>query len=117
MKKKKYIVIPRNEKIMKTGLKTGRGTLDFKGKTMMYLNSSDLAREVDTEHGLKGSGEVWVEQDERLENHVNYHSDGASKSFFGPTRAFCEGWERIFGGRNGKETETGKRKTLQTVKG
>ena len=96
MKKKKYIVVPRNEMIMKTGLKTGKGVLDFKGKTMMYLNSSELAREADTQYGLKGSADVWVAQDERAEHHVNYHSDGASRSFFGSTRAYTTGYERIF---------------------
>lgn len=99
MKKKKYIVMPRNTRVMKDGLDTGKGHLDFKGKSMMYLNDSALADEIETNQGLKGDRDVWVHEDPRLEHQINYHADGISKSFFGPTRAFAEGWERVFGKR------------------
>ena len=96
MKKKKYVVMPRNTRIAQTGLKTDRGVLDFKGKSMMYLNSDELAGEVDGEYGLNGSGDVWVHTDPRAEHQLNYHADPASKSFFGATKAFTDAWERIF---------------------
>ena len=68
MKKKRYIVVPRTTGIQQTGLKTGKGTLSFKGKTAMWVDES-VASEINTQHGLKGSGQVWVAQDENLEWH------------------------------------------------
>jgi hypothetical protein len=67
-KKKRYIVVPRTTGIQQTGLKTGKGTLSFKGKTAMWVDES-VASEIDTQHGLKGSKQVWVAQDENLEWH------------------------------------------------
>jgi hypothetical protein len=69
MKKKRYIVVPRTESIQKSGLKTGKGKLTFGKQTAQWIDDPALAREIDTQHGLKGSGDVWVAQDENLEWH------------------------------------------------
>jgi hypothetical protein len=69
MKKKRYIVVPRTEAIKKSGLSTGKGKLTFGNKSAQWVDDPAIAREIDTQHGLKGSGDVWVEQDENLEWH------------------------------------------------
>jgi hypothetical protein len=96
------MVVARNTRTSEHGLETSKGNVPFHGKTAKMIDDPGLASEIDTQYGLKGTGDVWVERDERLENYVNYHSDGASTSFFGPTRAFSEAWERIFGEKKGK---------------
>lgn len=68
-KKKRYMVVPRDEHTKQNGLMTGKGKLDFKGKTAAWVDDPAIAREIDTQHGLKGSGDVWVAQDENLEWH------------------------------------------------
>jgi hypothetical protein len=107
--KKKYLVVARNERTSQYGLETSKGNLPFHSKTARIVEDPNLASEIDTEYGLKGSGDVWVERDEMLENNSAYHPDGVHRYFFGPTRKFVEGWERIFG--NGKEVDSGSDKT------
>jgi hypothetical protein len=81
MKKKRYIVVPRTEGIKQTGIKTGKGNLTFGNKTAQWVDDPALAHEIDTQHGMKGSGDVWVEQDENLEWHERHDgmTDGRSK--------------------------------------
>ena len=71
MKKKRYIVVPRTEGAKERGITTGKGKLTFGDKTAAWVDDPAIAREIDTQHGLKGSGDVWVEQDENLEWHEN----------------------------------------------
>ena len=71
MKKKRYIVVPRTENAKERGITTGKGKLTFGDKTAAWVDDPAIAREIDTQHGLKGSGDVWVEQDENLEWHEN----------------------------------------------
>jgi len=74
-KKKRYIVVPRTMNIMETGLKTGKRKINFDPKkTATWISDPAEAKEIDTQYGLKGSGDVWVEQDENLEWHE--HHDG-----------------------------------------
>lgn len=68
-KKKRYMIVPRTDRIKNSGLQTGKGNLSFKGKTAMWVDDPAVAREIDAQHGLKGSGNVWVAQDENLEWH------------------------------------------------
>jgi len=70
-KKKRYMVVPRTEGIKETGIQTGKGKLTFGKKTAAWVDDPAIAREIDTQHGLKGSGDVWVAQDENLEWHEN----------------------------------------------
>ena len=76
MKKKRYIVVPRTEGIKETGIQTGKGRLTFGNKTAQWVDDPAIAREIDATHGLKGSGDVWVEQDENLEWHE--HNDAGT---------------------------------------
>jgi hypothetical protein len=69
VKKKRFIVVPRTESVKETGIQTGKGKLTFGRKTAAWVDDPAIAREIDTQHGLKGSGDVWVEQDENLEWH------------------------------------------------
>jgi hypothetical protein len=74
VKKKRYIVVPRTEGVKQTGIRTGKGKLSFGAKTAQWVDDPAVAREIDTQYGLKGSGDVWVAQDENLEWHE--HHDG-----------------------------------------
>ncbi len=71
-KKKRYIVVPRTEYVQRTGLQTGKGKLKFGRKTAQWVDDPAIAQEIDTQHGLKGSGDVWVAQDENLEWHEKH---------------------------------------------
>jgi hypothetical protein len=72
MKKKRYIVVPRTEGIKQTGLNTGKGKLTFGKKTAQWVDDPAVANEINTQYGLKGSGDVWVAQDENLEWHERH---------------------------------------------
>ena len=74
MKKKKYMVVPRSEGVVMDGLKTTKGKFDFKGKTAAWVDS-DIANEIDSEYGKKGSNDVWVARDENLEWHNHHDGD------------------------------------------
>ena len=96
MTKKKFLVVARNEQTSRDGLVTGKGVVPFHSKTARIVEDEALAKEIDTQYGLKGTGDVWVERDEMLENNIAYH-DGVHNFHFGSTRSFREGWERVFG--------------------
>jgi hypothetical protein len=68
-KKRRYIVVPRTENVKQTGITTGKGKLTFGKKTAQWVDDPVIADEIDKTHGLKGSGDVWVHQDENLEWH------------------------------------------------
>jgi hypothetical protein len=55
--------------VKQSGLRTGKGKLNFGKKTAQWVDDPAVAQEIDTTYGLKGSGDVWVEQDENLEWH------------------------------------------------
>jgi hypothetical protein len=97
MPKRKYLVVARNTKTSEFGLETSQGNIPFHKKTARIVEDPGLASEIDTEYGIHGTGDVWVERDEMLENKSQYHPDNVHKYFFGATRLFREGWERIFG--------------------
>jgi hypothetical protein len=80
VKKKRYIVVPRTEGIKETGIQTGKGKLTFGKKTAQWVDDPAIAREIDTQHGLKGSGDVWVAQDENLEWHAKHDEGTDGKS-------------------------------------
>lgn len=68
-KKKRYMVVPRTESVKERGISTGKGKLTFGTKTAQWVDDPAIAKEIDTQHGLKGTGDVWVAQDENLEWH------------------------------------------------
>lgn len=80
-KKKRYIVVPRTKKAILDGLDTTKGKFNFGTGTARFIDES-LANEIDTQHGLKGSGDVWVERDENLEWHEHHdkNTDGRKVS-------------------------------------
>ncbi len=71
-KKKRYMIVPRTEAVKAGGLATGKGKLTFGNKTAAWVDDPAIAKEIDTQHGLKGSGDVWVAQDENLEWHEKH---------------------------------------------
>lgn len=79
MAKKKYLVVPRTTSAMRDGLKTSKGTLNFGKKTGKIVDAS-MASEIEHEHGLKGSGDVWVHEDENYSWHLRHDgmTDGRS---------------------------------------
>jgi hypothetical protein len=109
MAKRHFVVMAREPGVMKDGLQVGDKHVNFHGKSGKTITDPGLAEAIDQQHGLHGSGKdkgkVWVERDERTDNHMNYHPDGVHRYFFGPTRMFAEGWERIFGRQNESRNE------------
>jgi hypothetical protein len=104
MPKKKFLVVSRNTKTSENGLMTGKGLVPFHNKTARMIDDEGLANEIDTHYGIHGTGDVWVERDPHYESTSNYHDGispelghGVHKFFFGPTKAYSEAWERIFG--------------------
>lgn len=76
------MVVPRTAGIQQTGIKTGKGKLTFGENTAQWVDDPAVAREIDTQYGMKGSGDVWVAQDENLEWHEHHdgHTDGRKVS-------------------------------------
>lgn len=96
-KKKRYIVVAREGNVVDNGLTLGDKHVSFHGKTAKSITDPALARDIDSTHGLKADGKVWVAQDERFEHSENYHPDSVHKYFWGANRKYAAGWERIFG--------------------
>ena len=92
MAKKRHIVMPRTTRIQKEGIVTSKGKLSFKDKTMMYVGD-DIADEIDQTQGLKGTGDVWVHEDPRLNWTERYKADGVHSFFFGATNRYADAWE------------------------
>jgi hypothetical protein len=104
-------VVPRTQNIKANGLKTGKRHLKFGKKTARWIDDPAEAREIDAAYGLKGSGDVWVEQDENLEWHEHHdgNTDGRKVSIhhytFGqmgtqlPDRAALIGKKKVIGGK------------------
>lgn len=109
-KNKRYIVVPRSESVMLNGIQTGKRKINFGKQTAKWVSDPEEAREIDQQYGLKGSGDVWVHQDENLEWHEDNggHTDGRNKGThhftFGPqtSKAAEEFWERYEKKKAGK---------------
>jgi hypothetical protein len=105
-KKRNFIVVPREPKVMQEGLDIDGQHISFNGKTAKNITDPGLAEAIEQKYGLKAKGSpdigrVWTERDEKSDNFFNYHdASGVHKYFFGPTRAFSEAWDRIFGGKD-----------------
>jgi hypothetical protein len=82
---------------MKNGLATGKGNLTFKnGKSSMLISDESLAKEVDTQHGLKGTGDVWVAEDQRAESFLRDDGqNGVHRYFWGATPRYANAWEQF----------------------
>jgi hypothetical protein len=105
MPPKKFLVVARNTNTSENGLMTSKGNIHFHRKTAKIISDPVLASEIDVRYGVKGTGDVWVERDQRFEHASAYH-DGMDANklntsthhfFFGSTRSFREGWEKVFG--------------------
>jgi hypothetical protein len=104
-KKKAFLVMPRNKNAAESGLVTGKGTLDFKGKTSMMIGDESLAREVDTQHGLKASGDVWVAEDQRGESFLRddgVQGHGVHRYFWGQSPRYARAWDNFEARRTDK---------------
>ncbi len=87
--KKRYMVVPRSTGVQQTGIKTGKGQLTFGKKSAQWVDDPAVAKEIDTQYGLKGTGDVWVAQDENLEWHERHDglTDGKMKGIHNYTFA------------------------------
>lgn len=65
MKKRKYIVIPRQKSAVLNGLETERGKRSFKGKSYLHVDDPGEARDIDLKYGKTGTQEVYVAEDEQ----------------------------------------------------
>jgi hypothetical protein len=107
-KKKAYLVVPRNTQTAQNGLPTGKGILDFKGKTSMTICDESLANEVDSQHGLKNTGDVWVAEDQRGESFLRDDGPvgvGVHRYFWGASPRFANAWENFEKRRKDKKVE------------
>lgn len=75
-KKRKYMVLARNQKIQESGLVTGKGHRVFGEKSAMWISDPAEAREIDHEYGMKGKKLVSVTTDQQYEWSVN--NDGSN---------------------------------------
>lgn len=96
MAKKKHIVMARSEAAMKKGVKTSKGVLPFRGKSMMYVDD-DVADEIDKTDGLKGTQDVWIHEDPRLNWTERYKPDGVHSYFFGQQKHTHWVWADVDG--------------------
>jgi len=78
-KKKKFIVLPRNEKIFKKGLTTGKGHRQFKEAGAMWITDEAEAREIEHEYGMKGKKQVAVTTDQQYEWSANNDGSNGTK--------------------------------------
>ena len=102
-RKRRFVVKPRTPRVMKNGLSTTKGNIGFGGKTQKILTDETLAREIDTEYGVGGSGkrDVYVYEDDRLAWHDEHdkqtdginHDRGGHRYFFGPSAEFADAWD------------------------
>lgn len=119
-KKKAFLVMSRNKKVLDTGLKTDKGNLQFKnGKTSMFVGDEALANEIDKVHGLKGSGDVWVHEDPQSEPFLR--DDGAQgmgvhKYFWGASPRYSTAWEEFEKRRKDKLKKEKKTKKTEAAK-
>lgn len=101
--------MPRTTQILEKGLKTGKGTLKFKQKKQhMIVGDESLAREIDTQHGLKGTGDVWVAEDQRGESFLRDDGPqgvGVHRYFWGSSPRFSRAWEEFEKRRKDKKHE------------
>lgn len=70
-KKKKFIVLPRNGRIFKEGLTTGKGHRKFKNAGAMWITDEAEAREIEHQYGMKGTKQVAVTTDQQYEWSAN----------------------------------------------
>lgn len=119
-KKKAFLVMSRNKKVLDTGLKTDKGNLQFKnGKTSMFVGDEALANEIDKVHGLKGSGDVWVHEDPQSEPFLRddgAHGMGVHKYFWGASPRYSSAWEEFEKRRKDKLKKVKKTKKTETAK-
>lgn len=96
MAKKAYMVMARDPKVLETGLTTGKGKLKFKkGQNSMMIGDEALANEVDQIQGLKGSGDVWVHEDQRAESFLRdegREGAGVHRYFWGASPKYHNAW-------------------------
>ena len=95
-RKKAFLVVPRNAGAAEAGLKTGKGIVKFNGKTCINVTDEALAREIDTQHGLKGTGDVWVAEDDRTESFLRDDGGlgvGVHRYFWGASPRFSNAWD------------------------
>ena len=107
------MVVARNTRTSENGLVTGKGNVDFHGKTAKIIEDPGLATEIDTQYGLKGTGDVWVARDEMYENKANYHDSSLQSThnyFFGPSKSFADAWDELQERRKEKEMTKKKKK-------
>jgi hypothetical protein len=102
MAKRHFIVVPRETEVINKGLDIDGKHISFHGKSAKTITDPGLAEAIEQKYGLSAKGKegggVWTERDERTDNVINYHPEGGIHHyFFGPTRQFAEGWERVFG--------------------
>ncbi len=111
-KKKSYLVMSRNTGVVDKGLQTGKGRLRFKnGKTSMFVGDKALADEIDSIHGLKGSGDVWVHEDPQSEPFLRDDGivgKGVHRYFWGASSRFASAWEEFEKRRKDKKVKNEK---------
>lgn len=72
----------------------------------MMISDEALAKEVDTTYGLKGSGDVWVSEDERVGSFLRDDArtgQGVHRYFWGASPRYSAAWEAFEKRRKDKQ--------------
>jgi hypothetical protein len=107
-KKRHFLVMDRDGRASSQGLDIDGQHIDFHGKPAKMITDPGVADAIEQKYGLSApkntleGGMVWTERDEHADHNINYHPDPVHKYFFAPTKKFAEGWERIFGRKDGE---------------
>lgn len=113
---KRHVVMARTERARKEGVKTSKGVLSFKGKSMMTVDD-DVANEIDKTDGLKGTGDVWVHEDPRRNWVERYKPDGVHSYFYGASKRYASAWDDFEKRRKDKKARKARRRKTAEVNG
>jgi hypothetical protein len=97
-KAKRYLVLGRTQKIVESGIQTGKGHRRFRRRSGFYVSDPAEAREIEQKYGKKGTKDVNVVEDDRAAWHINADrsTDGNHATHhytFGPTASYAAAWE------------------------
>jgi hypothetical protein len=98
-----YTVVPRTERAAIAGLNTEQGHFEFATGTAEIITDSALAKDIEQRHGLNGTGEAWIMQDERAERHARNDSGTLHNYQFGSSRYYAQRWEQFERRRKARE--------------
>lgn len=109
-KKKKFMVLARNQKIQEKGIKTGKGHRTFGEKSVMWISDPAEAREIETQYSKRDIAVTTDQQYEwslnnengdgtKLNNIHNYTFQGVDMSGIKTTKDNGYAWVKVGGSK------------------